>query len=478
MIECVPAAVETGQIILLLRPNRALSRNGLRRLVGALALAALAVALLATWQGNAFALPFAALEIPVVALALGAAWRAGDRAERITLDAHALRVQSVPAGGGEMSFPSGWVRVGLRQRGGHPRVLLTASGRQREVGAFLGTRSARSFRGNCVRCWPDWRGARDRASHQGNAMKPGGIENKAMKALAALGACGAAGTAWANAATDPRPWQLNLDPGVTEQSHQIYALHMAALWVCVVIGIVVFGAMIYAMARFRKSKGAVPAKWSHNTKLELVWTVIPVLILAGLAWPASDILIDSYNTTHADMTVKVTGYQWKWRYDYVDYMGKPVDKVGFMSRLDPRSDKIRELGSGLDPYSVTDHGFKDYLLDVDHPLVLPAGIKIRFVITGGDVIHGFWVPPFGVKKDAVPGIVNDAWTEVDQPGLYRGQCHVLCGQDHGFMPIVVKVVPKAEFESWLAAQESAAKLDAAARTAQAVAPATNVVAQH
>uniref|UniRef100_A0A0U1PB72 Cytochrome c oxidase subunit 2 n=3 Tax=Mizugakiibacter sediminis TaxID=1475481 RepID=A0A0U1PB72_9GAMM len=298
-------------------------------------------------------------------------------------------------------------------------------------------------------------------------MKFGGIWRKAGAWMAAAGML-ASGVASAN----PQPWQLNLTAGVTDTSHKVYAMHMAAFWVCVGIGIVVFGAMIVAMVRFRKSKGAVAEKWSHSTKLELLWTVIPVLILIGLAWPATKTLIYMASTGSADMTVKITGYQWKWRYDYVDYQGKPVNRVGFISKLDAQSDRIRQLGSGLDPWSAKDaDGYNDYLLNVDHPLVLPAGVKVRFVVTADDVIHAWWVPQLGWKQDAIPGIINDQWTKIDEPGIYRGQCAELCGQDHGFMPIVVKVVPKAEFEQWLAAQEAAGATEQAARTAQANVPA-------
>ncbi|KGI76687.1 cytochrome c oxidase subunit II [Oleiagrimonas soli] len=294
-------------------------------------------------------------------------------------------------------------------------------------------------------------------------MKFGGIRGRATTWLVAASAL-LSGSAWAN----PHPWQLNLTKGVTQTSKEVWDLNMASFLVCVVIGIIVFGAMIIAMIRFRKSKGAVAEKWSHSTKLELVWTIVPVLILIGLAWPATKILVRTTDTADAKMTVKVTGYQWKWRYDYVDYDGKTVKKVGFMSRLDKKSDATRQLDSGLDPNKVVDaNGTNDYLLNVDHPLVVPVGVKIRFLITGGDVIHSWWVPDLGWKMDAIPGIVNAAWTKISKPGIYRGQCAELCGQDHGFMPIVVKAVPQAQFEQWLAAQESAAQLDKAARTAQA-----------
>ncbi|MDN5924743.1 MAG: cytochrome c oxidase subunit II [Xanthomonadales bacterium] len=288
------------------------------------------------------------------------------------------------------------------------------------------------------------------------------------RALAAIMALGS-GVAAAN----PVPWQLNMTKGVTPTSLEVYHLHMLGFWVCVAIGVAVFGAMIVAMVKFRHSKGAVPETWSHNTKLEVVWTVIPVLILIGLAWPATNVLLKEVNTSHSELTVKVTGFQWKWRYDYVEYQGKPVGKVGFMSKLAFDSDKTRQLDSGISPYSVKEGGDEVYLLNVDHPLVLPTHTKIRFAITGGDVIHSWWVPDLGWKMDAIPGVINEAWATIEKPGLYRGQCAELCGQDHGFMPIVVKAVSPAEFNQWLAAQQDDAHLDQAARTAQASQPATS-----
>jgi cytochrome c oxidase subunit 2 len=268
------------------------------------------------------------------------------------------------------------------------------------------------------------------------------------------------GAAWAN----PEPNQLNMTRGVSEWSP--YAMHMVALWVCVVIGIIVFGAMFVAMFRFRKSRGAVAEKWSHSTRLEIVWTVIPVIILVFLANLATGGLTSFADTTGAEMTIKITGYQWKWRYDYVDYKGKGVDKVGFMSKLEETSDRTRQLRSNLDPGKIQVDGYQTYLLDVDKPLVVPVNTKIRFIIVGGDVIHSWWVPALGWKMDAIPGIANAAWTKIKEPGVYRGQCAELCGQDHGFMPIVVKAVPKAEFEQWLATQEDEARVTKAAATAQ------------
>ncbi len=271
-----------------------------------------------------------------------------------------------------------------------------------------------------------------------------------------------AGTAHALA----KPWQLNLTKGVTQTSHEIYTVHMWGFYTCCVIGVIVFGAMIYSMFKFRKSKGAVAATWSHNSKAEIVWTIIPILILIMLAWPATKVMISMADVSGAQMVVKVTGYQWKWGYDYVSVDGKPYH-VNFISRLDPLSDKTRELKSGLDPWAVKVDGQNTYLLDVDHPLVVPTDTKIQFLITGGDVIHAWWVPELGWKQDAIPGIINTDWTNIHEPGIYRGQCAELCGQDHGFMPIVVKAVPKAEFMQWLEAQEAAATKPATTATTAA-----------
>ena len=265
-----------------------------------------------------------------------------------------------------------------------------------------------------------------------------------------------------------QPWQLNMTPGVTETSRTVYGIHMLGLWICVVIGALVFGAMIFAMFKFRKSKGAVPATWSHNTVAEIIWTVVPIAILILMAAPATKVMIGMAHTEESEMTVKITGYQWKWGYDYVNVGEKPYH-VHFISRLDIGSDKTRQLKSGMDPYAVKQGNEQTYLLDVDHPLVLPVDTKIRFVVTGDDVIHAWWVPQLGWKQDAIPGIINDAWTNIHDPGIYRGQCAELCGQDHAFMPIVVKAVPKAEFTQWLDQQEAAyAQAKAPAATPAAV----------
>ena len=266
--------------------------------------------------------------------------------------------------------------------------------------------------------------------------------------------------AWAQSA-DPQRWQLNMGRGVTSTSQNAYDAHMIALWICVVIGALVFGAMAVAMFKFRKSKGAVAATFSHNTTAEIIWTVIPILILVVMAIPATKKLIAMYDTRDAEMTVKVTGYQWMWKYEY---LGEGVE---FTSRLARKSDDLRQSGkviaAGDDPH---------YLLDVDNALVLPVDTKIRFVITGDDVIHAWWVPALGWKQDAIPGIINEAWTDIRQPGTYRGQCAELCGKDHGFMPIVVKAVPKEEFRQWLASKKPAAPVEAApAETAPAEQPA-------
>ncbi|WP_137912206.1 MULTISPECIES: cytochrome c oxidase subunit II [unclassified Rudaea] len=284
-----------------------------------------------------------------------------------------------------------------------------------------------------------------------------------------LGAVLAAGWSVALAAAERAPWQLNMHPGVTQTSQEAYDLHMLTLWICVVIGAIVFGAMFIAMFKFRKSKGAVAATWSHNTKAEILWTVTPILILVGMAYPATKVLISEAYTNESQMTVKITGYQWKWGYDYVNW-GDKAYHVRFISKLDGVSDRTRQLHSGLNPADVKNaQGENTYLLDVDKPLVLPTNTKVRFVITGDDVIHSWWVPALGWKSDAIPGIINDTWTNIREPGIYRGQCAELCGQDHGFMPIVVKAVPPEEFKAWLDQQEAAQNPPAAAAAAAPVA---------
>jgi cytochrome c oxidase subunit 2 len=272
----------------------------------------------------------------------------------------------------------------------------------------------------------------------------------------------------AAASANPQPWQMNMARGVSKTSQEVHDIHMIMLWICVVIGIIVFGVMFVAMFRFRKSKGAVPATWSHSTKLEAIWTVIPILILAVCAWPATSLLLRMSDTSDSEMTIKITGYQWKWRYEYVDYFGKQPG-INFMSSLESQSNRARQLGSGMNPDDIQVDGYPTYLLDVDNPLVLPVGVKVRFVVTADDVIHSWWVPMLGWKQDAIPGIINSAWTSIDEPGIYRGQCAELCGRDHGFMPIVVKALPKAEFEQWLTEHSPAPTVEATATT---IAPTT------
>jgi len=252
---------------------------------------------------------------------------------------------------------------------------------------------------------------------------------------------------------------LNMTQGVTAISRKIYDLHMMMLWVCVAIGIIVFGVMIYSIINFRHSRGAVPdTTMVHNTKVEIIWTIIPVAILIAVAIPAARTLVEIEDLRNTQLTVKVTGFQWGWNYTYL------ASGVNFFSRLDRASDAARELDSGIDPTTVP-----HYLLNVDHPLVVPVDTKVRLLITADDVIHSWWVPDFGVKKDAIPGYVNEAWFKVDadKPGIYRGQCAELCGRDHGFMPIVVDAVSKQDFDAWIKAQQAAQKAQAGPQTASA-----------
>jgi len=257
--------------------------------------------------------------------------------------------------------------------------------------------------------------------------------------------------------------QLNMTQGVTEISRNIYGLHMKIFWICVIIAVIVFGAMIYSIVTFRKSKGAVAdVTLVHNTVVELIWTAVPVAILVFMAIPAAKTLVEIEDVTKTDLSIKVTGFQWGWQYEYLD------NGVSFFSHLDRKSNAARELMSNIDPNTV-DH----YLLNVDKPLVVPVGAKVRLLITGADVIHAWWVPDFGVKKDAIPGFINEAWFKVDtdKPGIYRGQCAELCGRDHGFMPIVVDVRSKQDFEAWVKSQVAEQKQSAQPAPAATPAPA-------
>lgn len=233
---------------------------------------------------------------------------------------------------------------------------------------------------------------------------------------------------------------LNLQPPVTPVAQKILSLHNLILGICVAIFVIVFSFMFWAIFAHRKSRGVKPAKFHDNTALEIIWTVIPFLILVSMAIPSAATLIEMENVSKSDMTVKITGYQWKWQYEYPDH------GVSFFSNLaTPREQIENKAQKG-----------EHYLLEVDNPIVLPTGKKVRFVITANDVIHAWWVPQLGVKKDAIPGFVNEVWTRIDQPGTYRGQCAELCGKDHGFMPIVVQAVTPEEFDKWVSVQKAKA----------------------
>ena len=239
----------------------------------------------------------------------------------------------------------------------------------------------------------------------------------------------------------------NLTRGVTQQSQMNYDLHMLVLWICVVIGVLVFSAMFLSIVLHRKSKGYKPAKFTHSTKAEIVWSIIPVVILVAMAVPATRALIIMEVPPATEMTIKVTGFQWRWKYEYLDH------DIEFVSSLAPESNLARRRNSGVDPADV-----ENYLLDVDRRLVLPSNTKIQFLITADDVLHSWWVPALGWKRDAVPGYVNEAWAEIQEPGVYRGQCAELCGMDHGFMPIVLEVLPPEEFDAWVREQKVQAEL--------------------
>ncbi len=254
-----------------------------------------------------------------------------------------------------------------------------------------------------------------------------------MKAFTKIAAAGVAGffamTGAAHAA-----WELNMPVGVTEISRIVYDLHMLILWICVVIGVVVFGVMIYSIINHRKSKGVQASEFHESTTVEIVWTVVPFLILVGMAVPAAKTLVVMEQTGDSDLTVKVTAYQWRWQYEYLD------EDISFFSTLSTPREQIYEGAAKGE----------NYLLEVDNPVVLPVGKKVRLLITSNDVIHSWWMPDFAVKKDAIPGFINEIWTRIDEPGTYRGKCTELCGRDHGYMPIVVEAKSEADYAAWVA----------------------------
>ena len=236
--------------------------------------------------------------------------------------------------------------------------------------------------------------------------------------------------------------ELNLRVGVTDISRQVYDLHMIIFLICVAIGVVVFGVLFWSVFNHRKSRGVEPATFHDSTKLELAWTIVPTIILIVMAIPATQVLIAMYDTGGEDMSIEVRGYQWKWQYKYLD--DDYNNTLSFFSVMStPREEIYNQSLKG-----------ENYLLQVDEHLRIPTNRKVRFLITAEDVIHAWWVPDFGIKRDAVPGMLNELWTIVEEPGIYRGQCTELCGKDHGFMPIVVEVMPEAEFDAWYASKVS------------------------
>ncbi|MGH8528541.1 MAG: cytochrome c oxidase subunit II [Nevskiales bacterium] len=257
------------------------------------------------------------------------------------------------------------------------------------------------------------------------------------------------------AANAQAAWDLNMPQGVTEISRDVYDLHMLIFYVCCAIGALVFGVMFYSVFAHRRSRHPKPADFHESTTVEIVWTILPFIILIAMAIPAAGTLIKMEDMRGSDMTVKVTGYQWKWEYEYIgqDYR--------FFSSLLPEHNVLRQTGAVTDYKTLP----ADYLLEVDNRLVLPTGKKIRFLLTANDVIHAWWVPALGTKKDAIPGFVNEIWARIDEPGVYRGQCAELCGRDHGFMPVVVEAVSPDQFDAWLLAQKSGAGVTTPAASA-------------
>ena len=237
-------------------------------------------------------------------------------------------------------------------------------------------------------------------------------------------------------------WDLNMPRGVTQMSRDTYDLHMTILWWCVAIGVVVFGVMLWSIINHRKSKGAQPATFHESTKVEIVWTLIPFLILIAMAIPATRVLTAAYDASESELDIQIIGYQWRWEYRYMRE-NMDEEEVSFFSVLATSREEINNQ---------IDKG-ENYLLEVDRPLVIPTDTKVRFLMTSADVLHAWWVPDFAIKKDTIPGFINETWVIVEEPGIYRGQCAELCGMDHGFMPIEVHALDRADYDAWYAQQQ-------------------------
>lgn len=246
-------------------------------------------------------------------------------------------------------------------------------------------------------------------------------------------------------------WEVNMPKGITPVSETVYDLHMIIFYICVVIAVIVFGVMFWSIFRHRKSKGHKPANFHESTLVEIIWTAIPLIILIVMAIPATQGVFAMYNTEDSDIDIQITGYQWKWRYQYI---GEDVDYFSNLSTPKDQIDNTATKGA-------------NYLLEVDEPLVIPIQKKIRFLLTSNDVIHAWWVPELAVKKDAIPGFINETWTLIKEPGIYRGQCAELCGKDHGFMPIVVKAVEQPEYQDWLNSKKEERRIALAKAAAEA-----------
>jgi len=262
---------------------------------------------------------------------------------------------------------------------------------------------------------------------------------RVAQGAAILGAWASTAMAVSDMPGGPRVNQLNVSEGVTAIARDQYFIHTVLLWLCLVIFVGVFSVMFYSIWAHRKSKGHKAATFHESTAVEVAWTIVPFLIVIALGAFATGHVVAQKDTSNADLTIKVTGYQWKWGYDYIKGEGAGIS---FLSQLSTPRDQIENKA----PKSTT------YLMEVDNPLVVPVNKKVRIILTANDVIHSWWVQQLGVKQDAIPGFVRDTWFKAEKPGVYRGNCVELCGRDHAFMPVVVEVKTDADYRTWVAAQ--------------------------
>ena len=438
-----------GRTRFVVQGNRSMSWRANLWLAASLGAICMGIAVALATFGLWLVIPFAGAEIVLITTCLYLTLRRLSRKEVITVEGEAVRLEwGYTRPDRVVDLPRQWTPAALSQpreplphggperRGPRPQLrarVLPEQGREEDAarrprrGAAAPRRRPRDARGPNIELWSD-----DRMTSKSSAWRamPRSALLSVLVAALLAGLSGGALADWG---------ALNMPDGVTPISEEVKGLHMLIFYICCAIGVVVFGVMIVSMFLHRKSRGAKASDFHESTTVEIVWTVVPLVILIAMAIPAARVLIKMEDFSDSEMSIKVTGYQWRWQYEYLD------EGIAFYSALDAEQNAARQQGSDID----LEQFGETYLRDVDNELVVPVGRKIRFLHTAADVIHSWWVPDFAIKKDAIPGFINENWATIEEPGIYRGKCAELCGRDHGFMPIVVRAVPQEEFDAWV-----------------------------